>query len=172
MILVAIGANLPGPWGSEPVQSCRRAVLEIDRLAGLRVSAVSRWYRSTPVPRAEQPDYANGMVRLAGSIEPAALLAALQEIEARAGRVRGAANAARTLDLDVIDIDGLVRDVPDPVLPHPRAHLRPFVLLPLRDVMPEWVEPRSGRNVGTLLARLRSGCGEAAAPIDWPVPYK
>ena len=172
VILVAIGANLPGPWGSEPVQSCRRAVLEIDRLAGLRVSAVSRWYRSVPVPRAEQPDYANGVIRLEGRAEPAALLAALQEIERRAGRVRGTANAARTLDLDVIDIDGAVRDAPDPVLPHPRAHLRAFVLLPLYDVVPGWVEPRSGRSVATLLAGLRSGCGEGGAPVDWPVPYK
>ena len=172
MILVAIGANLPGPWGSEPVRSCRRAVLEIDRLVGLRVSAASPWYRSAPVPRAEQPDYVNGVVRLAGAAEPAALLVALQEIESRAGRVRGAANAARTLDLDVIDIDGAVRDSPDPVLPHPRAHLRAFVLLPLHDVAPEWVEPRSGRSVGTLLADLRNGCGEAAAPVDWPIPYK
>ncbi len=172
MILVAIGANLPGPWGSEPRHSCLRAVREIDRLAGLRVSAVSRWYRSAPVPRAAQPDYANGVVRLAGSLEPAALLEALQRIEARAGRVRGAANAARTLDLDVIDMGGMVRDAPDPVLPHPRAHLRPFVLLPLRDVAPRWREPRSGRSVETLLAALGSGCGEAAAPVDWPIPYK
>ncbi len=171
MILVAIGANLPGPWGSEPVQSCRRAARELDRLAGLRVSAVSRWYRSAPVPRAEQPDYANGVARLAGAVEPAALLAALQEVERRAGRVRGVANAARTLDLDVIDVDGLVRDGPDPILPHPRACLRPFVLLPLREVAPGWVEPRSGRSVDALLAELRSGCGEATAPIDWPVPY-
>ena len=172
MILVAIGANLPGPWGSEPLRSCRRAVGEIDRLPGLRVSAVSHWYRSAPVPRAAQPDYANGMVRLAGAVEPAALLAALQAIERRAGRVRGAPNAARTLDLDVIDIDGMLRDAPDPVLPHPRAHARAFVLLPLRDVAPEWVEPYSQRNLETLLAGLRSGCGEADAPVDWPVPYK
>ena len=82
------------------------------------------------------------------------------------------ANAARTLDLDVIDVDGLVRDAPDPVLPHPRAHARAFVLLPLRDVAPGWVDPRSRRSVETLLAELRSGCGEAAPPVDWPVPYK
>ncbi|MCX7385000.1 MAG: 2-amino-4-hydroxy-6-hydroxymethyldihydropteridine diphosphokinase, partial [Alphaproteobacteria bacterium] len=75
-------------------------------------------------------------------------------IEARAGRVRGAANAARTLDLDIIDIAGLRRDTPAPILPHPRAHERGFVLRPLADVAPGWVHPRLGRTVEDLLATL------------------
>jgi 2-amino-4-hydroxy-6-hydroxymethyldihydropteridine diphosphokinase len=80
--------------------------------------------------------------------------AGLQAIEARAGRVRGLPNAARTLDLDIIDLNGLVRDAPDPVLPHPRAHLRGFVLLPLADVAPAWVHPRLTVGVAALLAAL------------------
>jgi 2-amino-4-hydroxy-6-hydroxymethyldihydropteridine diphosphokinase len=75
----------------------------------------------------------------------------LQACEARAGRLRGAANAARPLDLDIIDMGGMVRDAPDPVLPHPRAHLRAFVLRPLRDVAPGWVHPRLGVTVSALL---------------------
>jgi 2-amino-4-hydroxy-6-hydroxymethyldihydropteridine diphosphokinase len=172
VILVAIGGNLPGPWGERPVDACRRAAHELGRLPGLRVEAVSRWYRSAPVPRADQPDYANGVVRLTGTAEPADLLARLQAIEQAAGRVRGVRNAARTLDMDIIDIDGLVRDSPDPRLPHPRAHERAFVLLPVRDVAPEWIEPRSGRNVAALLANLREGCGAAPGQIEWPTPYR
>ena len=179
MILVAIGANLPGPWGAHPVDTCRRAVDEIARLPGLRIEAVSAWYRSAPMPASEQPDYANGVVLLSGEADPAMLLAQLQEIERKGGRVRGALNAARTLDLDIIDIDGLVREAPDPVLPHPRAHQRAFVLLPLRDVAPAWTEPRLGRSVTSLLADLRDGladlrggCSEVDAPVDWPVQYR
>ncbi len=89
-----------------------------------------------------------------GDFAPEALLAELQAIERRAGRVRGAVNAARTLDLDIVDMNGLRRCAPDPVLPHPRAHLRAFVLLPLRDVAPDWIHPVLGARVGTLLEAL------------------
>ena len=170
VILVAIGANLPGPWGS-PMQSCRRAADALDGLGGLRLQAVSRWYRSAPVPRSDQPDYVNGVARLFGTIEPERLLGMLQAIEQKGGRVRGLPDAARTLDLDIIDMGGLLRDAPDPVLPHPRARDRSFVLLPLRDVAPDWVEPRSGMEVGELLTDLREGCGGAAEPLSWPIPF-
>jgi 2-amino-4-hydroxy-6-hydroxymethyldihydropteridine diphosphokinase len=108
------------------------------------------------VPPSGQPDYVNGLVRLEGTADPAGLLARLHAIEARAGRVRGPANAARPLDLDIIELNGLVRDAPDPVLPHPRAHLRGFVLGPLRDVAPDWVHPLLGIGAGALLRNLPS----------------
>ncbi|MBN9507899.1 MAG: 2-amino-4-hydroxy-6-hydroxymethyldihydropteridine diphosphokinase [Alphaproteobacteria bacterium] len=154
MILVAIGANLPGPDGAPPRATCEAAAAALGRLPGLRLAALSRWYASAPIPPSGQPPYVNGVARLEGTAEPAALLAALHDIETAAGRRRGAANAARTLDLDLIDIDGLVRDAPDPVLPHPRAHARAFVLLPLAEVAPGWVHPRLGRDVAALIAAL------------------
>ena len=154
MILIAIGANLPGRDGSSPLATCRAAAEALRGLPGLRLAAVSKWYRSAPVPPSGQPDYVNGVVRLEGAADPAALLAYLQAIETRAGRLRGLANAARTLDLDIIDLNGCVRDAPDPVLPHPRAHLRGFVLLPLADVAPDWVHPRLATGVTALLRAL------------------
>ncbi len=154
MILVAIGANLPGHDGRSPLATCRVAVEALRSVPGLRFVAVSPFYRTAPVPPSDQPDYVNGVVRLAGAAGPAELLGHLQAIEAQAGRVRGAANAARTLDLDIIDLNGTVRDAPDPVLPHPRAHLRGFVLCPLRDVAPDWRHPRLGAGAEALLRAL------------------
>ena len=81
-------------------------------------------------------------------------MAVLQTIEADAGRVRGAPNAPRTLDLDIIAMGNLVRAAPDPILPHPRAHLRAFVLAPLADVAPGWVHPLLHRGPKALLANL------------------
>ena len=162
MILVAIGGNLVAADGRTPYQLCNQAVDALAGLPGLELVTRSRWYRSTPVPRSDQPDYVNGVVRLRASPglaepEPAALLSMLQAIERSHGRERGVANAARTLDLDIVamgEAGGLRRDAPDPVLPHPRAHERAFVILPLHDVAPDWVHPRLGLAVDRLMATL------------------
>lgn len=153
-ILVAVGSNLPGPGGRSPLAICAWAVARLAAIEGLRLVAVSRWYRTPAWPPSDQPDYVNGVVRLAGGLAPRAVLAALQAIEAEGGRVRGAPNAARTLDLDVVGIDGLVLDTPDLVVPHPRMAARAFVLAPLCDVAPGWVHPVLGQTAAALLAAL------------------
>jgi 2-amino-4-hydroxy-6-hydroxymethyldihydropteridine diphosphokinase len=154
MILVAIGANLPGPGGASAKESCEAAAAAVRAMEGLAFVALSPWYRTSPMPAASQPDYCNGMIRLEGNIAPDALLIRLQDIELQFGRERSEANAARTLDLDIIDLNGAIRAVPDPILPHPRAHLRAFVLRPLLDVAPGWRHPVLRQSVATLLAEL------------------
>lgn len=155
VILIALGANLPAADGTPATESCRRASVALARLPGVRLVAVSRWYRSTPVPPLPgAPDFANGVARLEGEADPATLLAALHRIEDDAGRARPFPNAPRTLDLDLIDLNGMVRAAPDPVLPHPRAHLRRFVLQPLAEVAPGWRHPATGAAVAALLAAL------------------
>ncbi len=159
MILIALGANLPGSDGRDALETCRAAAALLDLLPGLRLVALSRWYATAPVPYSpDVPDYVNGVARLAprpgaAPPDPAALLAALQDLEHRFGRVRPYPNAPRTLDLDLIDLDGLRRLAPDPILPHPRAHLRAFVLAPLADVAPGWRHPQLDETVQVLLAQ-------------------
>jgi 2-amino-4-hydroxy-6-hydroxymethyldihydropteridine diphosphokinase len=164
-IFVAIGANLPGPAGEPAICACNTAIEALRGLGNLHFLARSRWYRTTPVPASDQPDYINGIALLAGDTTPSQLLAALQRIELSHGRVRSVANAARTLDLDIIAMDDLLRDAPDPILPHPRAHERGFVMQPLAEICPDWVHPRLHRTVAALLAAM----GPAAAD---PVPLE
>ncbi|WP_428375457.1 2-amino-4-hydroxy-6-hydroxymethyldihydropteridine diphosphokinase [Lichenicoccus sp.] len=184
MILVAVGANLPGPGGGRPITACRDAVRALAALPGLRLVAVSRWYGSAAVPPSGQPDYVNGVVMLehgaAGLVTPEAMLAALHRIEDAAGRVRSVANAARSLDLDLLAMDAMVRSASDPILPHPRLQDRLFVLQPLRDVCPDWIDPRDGRSVAALIAALlqkprqhgsgQHGCATPAQPLIWDIP--
>ncbi len=154
MIIVAIGANLPGPDGNTPLATCCNAVEALRRLPGLSLSAVSRWYATAPVPASAQPDYINGVALLRGEVDPAVLLTVLQAIEHDAGRVRGRPNAARTLDLDIVAIGDVTRDAPDPVLPHPRMHERAFVLQPMAELVPDWRHPGTGRTVAEMIAAL------------------
>jgi 2-amino-4-hydroxy-6-hydroxymethyldihydropteridine diphosphokinase len=167
MILIGIGANLPTPDGSPPLAVCRAAAAALDAIAGLRLVGLSRWFATAPVPPSGQPDYINAVARLRGDPAPDALLAALQAIEAQAGRQRGVVrDAARTLDLDILAMGiggALCRGAPDPVVPHPRAHLRGFVLAPLLDVAPDWVHPVLHRGAAVLLAALPP---QGVRPLD------
>jgi 2-amino-4-hydroxy-6-hydroxymethyldihydropteridine diphosphokinase len=153
--LVAIGANLPRTDGTPAIGTCRWAVGELGRIPGMRVVAVSSWWESAPIPPdPRSPPYINGVARLDGTSGPAALLAALHAIEDAAGRARPYANAPRVLDLDLIDLGGRVQAGPGPILPHPRAHLRAFVLRPLAEVAPGWMHPVLRQPVEALIAAL------------------
>lgn len=155
LVLVAIGANLPGADRASPLATCRAAARALEGLCGLRLVAVSGWWESASVPPLPgAPPYINGVVRLEGVAAPEVVLAALHAIEDRFGRVRPFANAPRVLDLDLIDAGGRVLDGPSLVLPHPRAHLRAFVLRPLAEVAPCWVHPRLGLGMGAMLAAV------------------
>ncbi len=155
--LIGVGANLPGVDGQPALETCKQALALLDASPGLRILRRSRWFESAPVPPSGQPPYVNAVVALlieTPTVDPAALLAHLMQVEAACGRQRSTSNAARTLDLDIIGIGDLVRESPDPILPHPRAHLRAFVLAPLLDVAPGWVHPVLGRSAAALLADL------------------
>jgi 2-amino-4-hydroxy-6-hydroxymethyldihydropteridine diphosphokinase len=166
MIVIAIGANLPADGFATALETCRAAVDRLGREPGVAVVAISRWYESEPVPPSGQPWYVNGVVLVETTLDPAALLDRLHGIEAAFGRVRVVRNEARPLDLDLIDYDGMVRDGRGggPVLPHPRARERAFVLLPLADVAPDWRDPVGGREVVELIAALPAD-GPAIRPI-------
>jgi 2-amino-4-hydroxy-6-hydroxymethyldihydropteridine diphosphokinase len=153
MIIVAIGANVPGPWGT-PAETVARVRLELNR-GPVRVV---RW--ATPIVTApfgvtDQPDFVNGAAVVATVLPPRALLDHLHAIERRAGRFREVRWGPRTLDLDLVDYNGLKRSGPEgPVLPHPGIAERDFVLKPIAEIAPGWRHPETGLTAAEMLARL------------------
>lgn len=135
---IGIGANLGDPRGTVEL-----AITRIAALPGCQLQAASSLYASAPVDAGGE-DYVNAVLRLATTLAPEALLASLMEVEQEFGRQRSYRNAPRTLDLDLLLYEGVQQDDPALTLPHPRMHLRAFVLLPLAEIDPGLVIPGRG----------------------------
>ena len=154
---IAIGGNLI-PQGYETLEDVMKdAFATIDALSDISIVGCSNWYETAPVPISDQPWYLNGVFAIETSLDAKALLAQLHEIEASFGRVRNVRNEARILDLDVIDYQSEIIDDGDICLPHPRMHLRAFVLLPIQDLDPSWHHPVTGKSVGQLIEEMPEG---------------
>jgi len=153
MIVIALGANRSGPWGS-PRQTVLRALAQLNT-GGMRLKRASSLLVSAPFGRTDQPDFVNAVAEIETRLSPRALLARLHQIERQAGRRRGLRWGPRTLDLDLLDYHGQIsRHGPGPVLPHPGIASRIFVLAPLAAMAPGWRHPESRQTAATLLRRL------------------
>lgn len=151
---VSIGTNL----GDRAAQ-LDFAVRAIGALPGTRVDALSPIFETDPVGPPPQDAYLNAVVRVATEQAPRALLDALLAIERDAGRERGARNAARTLDLDLLLYGDEIVDEPGLVVPHPRLVERAFILEPLAALAPDVVHPRVGESIASLAERVRDPRG-------------
>jgi 2-amino-4-hydroxy-6-hydroxymethyldihydropteridine diphosphokinase len=175
--LVALGSNLPGPWG-EPRQTIENAFAALDS-GPTRLLGVSPVYRTKPMGRPHQPDYFNAVAIVDTALPPRALLRRLKILERESGR-RGtpAPWGPRTLDLDILAYGNVVEGwhsrkpgfdrpgVKPLVLPHPHLHQRAFVLKPLADIAPDWRHPVLGRKAKDFWRDLqRQGHGEGLRPL-------
>ncbi len=180
MILISMGGNLSGAWGS-PQATLERTAAELNLIFN-GMTTNSSFFVTAPVGGDHQPLYVNAVLRVDASVGPIQLLWILQTLERRAGRRSGIGRrwGARALDLDVIDHGGRMsgwrvrgprgdggghgdrpisarrptRRTKSLILPHPLAHLRAFVLMPLLEVAPHWVHPVLHISGKTLLSRL------------------
>lgn len=146
---IALGSNI-----GDRLACLERACDELSELFGaLRLSQV---YETEPVGCPEgSPAYLNACVEVESPLEPEQILRHLQRIEEALGRVRhGVYGEPRTCDLDLLYVGDLRRESAELVLPHPRAHLREFVLRPLADIDPLLVLPGQTQTVARLLEAL------------------
>lgn len=146
-VVIALGANLGDPK--------RQLALAIDSLRDhVTIEKISSFHETEPfdVPD-QQPTYINAVLLGETELKPGDLMKELLKIESSLGRQRAFTNAARTIDLDIIDYDGYFLESNELVLPHPRAHLRRFVLEPWLEIDSEALLPGKGL-VRELLASL------------------
>jgi 2-amino-4-hydroxy-6-hydroxymethyldihydropteridine diphosphokinase len=136
---VALGANL-----DDPVAQLRAALQALTGLPQSLLLRASSLYRTAPVGIHGQPDFINAVATIETTLEPQAMLAALFAVEEQFGRRRDFHHAPRTLDLDLLLYDEQVIDSPQLRLPHPRMHLRAFVLAPLLEIAPDCRIPGRG----------------------------
>ena len=158
---IALGGNL-GAVDS----TLRASVRELDRITGIHVLDTSSLVKSAPVGGPPQPDYLNAVVHIETALAPRELLAACQGIEVVYGRERAEVNGPRTLDIDIVSYADVTGDTRDLVLPHPRAHERAFVLVPMADIDPDAVIPGQGK-VSKLLKSVDVGSVDVVAK-PWP----
>lgn len=164
MILIGLGSNLPSGLGN-PRETLD---LALDMLVkrGISIDARSPWYRTPPMGPQPQPLFVNGAARLETGLEAPALLELLHLVEADLGRVRRERWGPRAIDLDLLDYHGQLENQggiggleaglgPIPLtLPHPGIPERPFVLIPLMDIAPDWRHPVSGLSAFEMLEKL------------------
>ncbi|QZE13322.1 2-amino-4-hydroxy-6-hydroxymethyldihydropteridine diphosphokinase [Halosquirtibacter laminarini] len=146
-VFIGLGGNQ-----GEMISNLENAKYHLKKVVG-RIIKTSPLYESEPWGFESDTNFINCVVKIETILSAEQVLHSALEIEAELGRLRkGKGYASRPMDIDIIDFNGSVLDdYPILVLPHPRMHLRKFVLLPLQDIEPKWLHPKSKKTINELL---------------------
>lgn len=165
MIFIGIGSNLSSKIHGSPMKICLEAVKILK--TEILIDSMSPWYESEPVPKSDQPWYINGVLNIKTKLNPLDILKLLLKIEGDFGRVREKKNESRILDLDLLSFKNRIIYTDRLILPHPRMHLRSFVMRPIVDINPDWIHPKLKMNAMDIMRRIEKSQGiEKIKKID------
>lgn len=146
---IGIGSNL-----GDRYEWCSKGIQALGQLPQSELEKISGFYETEPLENLDQPCFVNLVALVCTELSPTDLLEKLLSIEKQLGRERLERFGPRTIDLDLLWYDDLVMQSPQLVLPHPRLHYRPFVLLPLLEIYPTWRHPAQGLNVSEMWEKI------------------
>ena len=152
MIHLNIGSNLDSKYGSRYDNISIAVNLLIE--SKIKVKKISSFYETPSYPNNNFPKFLNVGLFIDYKNQYLTLLRAIKQIEKKLGRIRTKKNDPRVLDIDIIDFKGEIKKTKELILPHPRCHLRNFVLFPILQIDPNWVHPILKKNAQYLIDNL------------------
>ena len=152
MIHINIGSNLISKHGS--LFKNISIAVELLVYSKVKIKKVSHFYETPSYPNKKLPNFINIGLLANYDFHYSKLIKEILLIEKKLGRVRAKKNDPRICDIDIIDFDSLIRRGKSLILPHPRSHIRNFVLYPIKEIDPKWIHPKLNKNVDTLIGEL------------------
>ena len=152
MILLNIGSNLDSIKGDRFFNLKKTLkLIELDNIKILKISSI---YETPSYPNKKNPKFLNIGIEVKCNDTPENLIIKFNKIEKKLQRIRGLKNQPRTCDIDLIDYEGKILNSKNLVIPHPKAHLRNFVLFPIRETSPAWIHPILNKKIDFLIKTL------------------
>jgi len=152
MIYLNIGSNLPLEEGGRE-NNILKAINYLKNL-NLKLIKISSFYETPSYPNSSDPKFLNLCVKFESNLKATELLNELKKIEKKLGRTRNEKNEPRTCDIDIIDFNGEIIKNDELETPHPRLHLRNFVIYPLKEIEPNWSHPKYNKNIDSFFKEL------------------
>ena len=152
MIYLNIGSNLPSLNGGRK-NNIEKAINHLKDLK-FNLIKLSSFYETPSYPDKSKPKFINLCVKLKTKLKPLIFLDKIKEIETKLGRTRLKKNEPRTCDIDIIDYNGEIIDSYDLIIPHPKSHLRNFVIYPLKEIEPHWLHPVFNKKIDSFFLEL------------------
>tara|TARA_Y100000591_G_C21473609_1_gene516919 strand:- start:123 stop:641 length:519 start_codon:yes stop_codon:yes gene_type:complete len=152
MIHLNIGSNLSSIHGSRYDNILIAVQLLIE--TNLKIKKISNFYETPSYPNQKLPKFLNVGILVNKNLNLSKLHKDINLIQKKIGRIKAKKNDPRVIDIDIIDFNGLIKDSKNLILPHPRAHLRNFVLYPILEIDPKWSHPILKKNAQYLINNL------------------
>ena len=152
MIFLNIGSSLDSIKGNR-VFNLKKA-FELIELEKIKITKISNIFETPSYPNKKNPKFLNIGLEIKCDYSPQELIKKFNKIEKKLQRTRGVKNQPRTCDIDLIDYNGKIIDTREVSLPHPRCHLRNFVLFPLKEISPTWIHPVLNKKIDFLIKKL------------------
>ena len=152
MIFINIGSNLDSLKGDR-LYNLKKSI-KLIKLNRIKILKASNIYETPSYPNGKNPKFLNICLSIETKVKPEKLIKIFKAIEKKLQRSKGLRNEPRTCDIDIIDYHGKIINLDNITSPHPRAHLRNFVLYPLAEISPEWVHPVLNKKIELLIKKL------------------